>query len=162
MIIDNHRHLISIVLHYCLMVVMVVLLFLVPGWRGISLYSIPLFSRDVHVLPPQLITSKNMQFYNFVCLRVVYIHVHSTHSMHPSSHQYPSVSSLFNHCLTELGNMIEICAKWSLCHVLQEAAGLGKKVAVCDFVKPSPAGTTWGECRKYLLYRAFTKGFCHV
>ena len=58
--------------------------------------------------------------------------------------------------------MIEICAKWSLCHLLQEAAGLGKKVAVCDFVKPSPAGTTWGECRKYLLYRAFTKGFCHV
>lgn len=24
------------------------------------------------------------------------------------------------------------------------AAKLGKKVAVCDFVKPSPAGTTWG------------------
>jgi ribulose 1,5-bisphosphate synthetase/thiazole synthase len=24
------------------------------------------------------------------------------------------------------------------------AARLGKKVAVCDFVKPSPAGTTWG------------------
>jgi len=26
----------------------------------------------------------------------------------------------------------------------KEAASLGKKVAVCDFVKPSPAGTTWG------------------
>jgi len=26
----------------------------------------------------------------------------------------------------------------------KEAATLGKKVAVCDFVKPSPAGTTWG------------------
>jgi len=26
----------------------------------------------------------------------------------------------------------------------KEAAQLGKKVAVCDFVKPSPAGTTWG------------------
>ena len=26
----------------------------------------------------------------------------------------------------------------------KEAAKLGKKVAVCDFVKPSPAGTTWG------------------
>ena len=26
----------------------------------------------------------------------------------------------------------------------KEAARLGKKVAVCDFVKPSPAGTTWG------------------
>jgi len=26
----------------------------------------------------------------------------------------------------------------------KEAAGLGKKVAVCDYVKPSPAGTTWG------------------
>merc|ERR1719305_2252261 len=24
------------------------------------------------------------------------------------------------------------------------AAQLGKKVAVCNFVKPSPAGTTWG------------------
>ena len=28
---------------------------------------------------------------------------------------------------------------------MQEAAGLGRKVAVCDFVKPSPAGTTWGK-----------------
>lgn len=28
---------------------------------------------------------------------------------------------------------------------LQEAALLGKKVAVCDFVKPSPKGTTWGK-----------------
>ena len=26
----------------------------------------------------------------------------------------------------------------------KQAAKLGKKVAVCDFVKPSPAGTTWG------------------
>jgi len=26
----------------------------------------------------------------------------------------------------------------------KEASKLGKKVAVCDFVKPSPAGTTWG------------------
>ena len=26
----------------------------------------------------------------------------------------------------------------------KEAARLGKKVAVCDFVKPSPIGTTWG------------------
>lgn len=26
----------------------------------------------------------------------------------------------------------------------KEAAGLGKKVACCDFVKPSPQGTTWG------------------
>jgi len=26
----------------------------------------------------------------------------------------------------------------------KEASRLGKKVAVCDFVKPSPAGTTWG------------------
>merc|ERR1712096_347306 len=26
----------------------------------------------------------------------------------------------------------------------KEAARLGKKVAVCDFVKPSPAGTSWG------------------
>jgi len=26
----------------------------------------------------------------------------------------------------------------------KEAARLGKKVAVCDFVKPSPAGSTWG------------------
>jgi thioredoxin reductase (NADPH) len=26
----------------------------------------------------------------------------------------------------------------------KKAAKLGKKVAVCDFVKPSPAGTTWG------------------
>lgn len=26
----------------------------------------------------------------------------------------------------------------------KEATRLGKKVAVCDFVKPSPAGTTWG------------------
>ena len=26
----------------------------------------------------------------------------------------------------------------------KEAASLGKKVAVLDFVKPSPAGTTWG------------------
>merc|ERR1711992_382658 len=26
----------------------------------------------------------------------------------------------------------------------KEAARLGKKVAVCDFVVPSPAGTTWG------------------
>jgi len=26
----------------------------------------------------------------------------------------------------------------------KEAGKLGKKVAVCDFVKPSPAGTTWG------------------
>jgi thioredoxin reductase (NADPH) len=26
----------------------------------------------------------------------------------------------------------------------KKAAALGKKVAVCDFVKPSPAGTTWG------------------
>jgi len=26
----------------------------------------------------------------------------------------------------------------------KEAARLGKKVAVCDFVKPSPSGTTWG------------------
>merc|ERR1712159_798985 len=25
-----------------------------------------------------------------------------------------------------------------------KAASFGKKVAVCDFVKPSPAGTTWG------------------
>ena len=28
--------------------------------------------------------------------------------------------------------------------VSKEAAALGKKVAVFDFVKPSPAGTTWG------------------
>ena len=28
--------------------------------------------------------------------------------------------------------------------VPQEAAALGAKVAVCDFVVPSPAGTTWG------------------
>ena len=28
---------------------------------------------------------------------------------------------------------------------LQEAANLGKKVAVLDFVKPSPIGTTWGN-----------------
>jgi hypothetical protein len=27
---------------------------------------------------------------------------------------------------------------------LQEAAGLGKKVAVFDFVEPTPTGTTWG------------------
>jgi len=27
---------------------------------------------------------------------------------------------------------------------LQEAAKLGRKVAVCDFVKPTPIGTTWG------------------
>ena len=26
----------------------------------------------------------------------------------------------------------------------KEASRLGKKVAVCDFVKPSPAGTSWG------------------
>ena len=26
----------------------------------------------------------------------------------------------------------------------KRAALLGKKVAVCDFVKPTPAGTTWG------------------
>merc|ERR1719453_3071150 len=26
----------------------------------------------------------------------------------------------------------------------KKAASLGKKVAVCDFVKPSPAGSTWG------------------
>ena len=26
----------------------------------------------------------------------------------------------------------------------KQAAKLGKKVAVCDFVQPSPAGTTWG------------------
>ena len=26
----------------------------------------------------------------------------------------------------------------------KQAAKLGKKVAVCDFVKPSPVGTTWG------------------
>ncbi|XP_067931180.1 thioredoxin reductase 1, cytoplasmic-like [Watersipora subatra] len=26
----------------------------------------------------------------------------------------------------------------------KEAAALGRRVAVCDFVKPSPAGTTWG------------------
>ena len=26
----------------------------------------------------------------------------------------------------------------------KEAARFGKKVAVCDFVVPSPAGTTWG------------------
>jgi thioredoxin reductase (NADPH) len=34
-----------------------------------------------------------------------------------------------------------------LSHVLiflQEAASLGKKVAVCDFVVPSPQGTVWG------------------
>lgn len=29
--------------------------------------------------------------------------------------------------------------------ILQEAADLGKKVAVLDFVKPSPVGTTWGQ-----------------
>ena len=28
---------------------------------------------------------------------------------------------------------------------LQEAAGLGAKVACLDFVKPSPRGTTWGK-----------------
>jgi thioredoxin reductase (NADPH) len=28
--------------------------------------------------------------------------------------------------------------------VSKEAAALGRKVAVFDFVKPSPAGTTWG------------------
>lgn len=28
---------------------------------------------------------------------------------------------------------------------LQEAANLGKKVMVLDFVVPSPRGTTWGE-----------------
>ena len=27
----------------------------------------------------------------------------------------------------------------------QEAAALGKKVAVCDYIQPSPAGTTWGK-----------------
>ncbi|KAF6018854.1 TXNRD1 [Bugula neritina] len=27
----------------------------------------------------------------------------------------------------------------------KEAASLGRRVAVCDFVKPSPAGTTWGH-----------------
>ena len=26
----------------------------------------------------------------------------------------------------------------------KQAAKLGKKVAVCDFVQPSPSGTTWG------------------
>lgn len=26
----------------------------------------------------------------------------------------------------------------------KEAANLGAKVAVCDFVKPTPKGTTWG------------------
>lgn len=33
------------------------------------------------------------------------------------------------------------------CHIslfLQEAASFGKKVAVCDFVVPTPQGTTWG------------------
>ena len=30
-------------------------------------------------------------------------------------------------------------------NILKEAANLGKKVAVLDFVKPSPVGTTWGE-----------------
>merc|ERR1711892_541485 len=30
------------------------------------------------------------------------------------------------------------------CDASKEAARLGKKVAVCDFVVPSPAGTTWG------------------
>lgn len=29
--------------------------------------------------------------------------------------------------------------------ILKEAANLGKKVAVLDFVKPSPIGSTWGE-----------------
>jgi pyruvate/2-oxoglutarate dehydrogenase complex dihydrolipoamide dehydrogenase (E3) component len=27
---------------------------------------------------------------------------------------------------------------------VQEASKLGKKVAVCDFVKPTPVGTAWG------------------
>ena len=27
---------------------------------------------------------------------------------------------------------------------MQEAANLGKKVALLDFVKPSPQGTSWG------------------
>jgi pyruvate/2-oxoglutarate dehydrogenase complex dihydrolipoamide dehydrogenase (E3) component len=27
---------------------------------------------------------------------------------------------------------------------MQEAAKLGKRVAVCDFVKPTPVGTAWG------------------
>ena len=26
----------------------------------------------------------------------------------------------------------------------KEAANLGKKVALCDFVQPTPVGTTWG------------------
>lgn len=30
--------------------------------------------------------------------------------------------------------------------VSKEAVKYGKKVAVCDFVKPSPKGTTWGKC----------------
>ena len=33
----------------------------------------------------------------------------------------------------------------------KEAARLGKKVAVCDFVKPSPSGTTWGLGNRPLL-----------
>ena len=34
----------------------------------------------------------------------------------------------------------------------KEAARLGKKVAVCDFVKPSPSGTTWGLGNRPLSY----------
>lgn len=30
-------------------------------------------------------------------------------------------------------------------HLLQEAAALGKKVMVLDYVVPTPLGTSWGE-----------------
>lgn len=33
---------------------------------------------------------------------------------------------------------------WYISSFLQEAASFGKKVAVCDFVLPSPQQTTWG------------------
>lgn len=36
----------------------------------------------------------------------------------------------------------------------QEAAKLGKRVAVCDFVKATPKGTTWG---KYLATFFFSR-----
>lgn len=36
-------------------------------------------------------------------------------------------------------------AEASVCLCLQEAAVLGRKVLVLDFVVPSPRGTSWGE-----------------
>lgn len=57
----------------------------------------------------------------------------------------PSISAKCIMTINEWTGLLGSVTLTDLLHLLQEAAALGKKVMVLDYVVPTPLGTTWGK-----------------